>query len=154
MGLYGAVKPIDNNLALLVLAFRLAEATLGGAQSMLGYIVLNVRTSADYGNAFDAKQLSALVNLPALFNIGAIFFGMGSSFFFYLFFNSTYIPKALSVLGLFACLLVPIICFGSLISPQHAKVLQFGWLPMALAEISAGLWLLVKSVNVKPSYAT
>jgi hypothetical protein len=35
---------------------------------------LNVRIGADYNNAFGAKQLSALLNLPALFNIGAIIF--------------------------------------------------------------------------------
>jgi len=149
MGLYGALKPIDSNLALLALAFRLGEATLGGAQAMLSLVVLRVRIGADYSNAFDAKQLSALVDLPALFNIGAIFFGMGSIFFFYLFFKSTYIPKFLSVLGLFASVLVPIMCFGSLISPQHANILQFGWIPMALAEISVGLWLLIKGVNVR-----
>ena len=149
-GLYVAVKPIDNNLALLALLFRLAEATLGGAQSMLGFILLNVRIGANYRNAFDPKQLSALLDLPALFNIGAIFFGLGSIFYFYLFFKSTYIPKVLSVLGLFASVLVPVISFGSLISPQHSNILQFGWIPMAFAEISVGFWLLFKGVNLQP----
>jgi hypothetical protein len=37
-----------------------------------------VRIGADYNNAFGAKQLSALLNLPTLFNIGAIIFWRGA----------------------------------------------------------------------------
>jgi hypothetical protein len=35
MGLYVAVKPIDKNLALLALLFRLVEATIFGVRSLL-----------------------------------------------------------------------------------------------------------------------
>lgn len=152
MGLYGALKPIDNNLALLALVFRLAEATLGAAQNVLSFIVLKLYIGADYINVFDAKQLSVLVNLDsdsAATNISAIFFGVGSILFFYLFLKSPYIPKVLSAFGLFASVLVPIICFASLISPKHVRIWQFGWLPMAVAEISVGFWLLFKGVNVR-----
>ncbi|MGB7593369.1 MAG: DUF4386 family protein, partial [Terriglobia bacterium] len=69
---------------------------------------------------------------------------------FYLFLRSNYIPKVLSALGLFGSALVTIVCFGSLILPQHAKLLQFGWGPLALAEILVGLWLLFKGVNLRP----
>lgn len=148
MGLYVAVKPIDGNLALLAMVFRLAEATLGGVLNVFSFIVLQIYVGADYRNAFDANQLSALVNLSPGSDIVAVFFSIGSILFFYLFLKSTYIPKVLSALGLFASVLVPIICFGGLISPQHAKMLQLGWLPMALAEISVGFWLLSKGVNV------
>ena len=37
--------------------------------------------------------------------------------------------------------------FGSLIAPQAATWLAFGWLPIGLAEILAGLWLLIKGVE-------
>jgi NADH:ubiquinone oxidoreductase subunit K len=154
MGLYVALKPIDNNLALLALLFRLAEATLGGVQSIFSFIVLKLYIAADYRNVFDANQLSVLVNVHSVafsaVNISAMFFGLGSILFFYLFLKSTYIPKILSALGLLASLLVPVICFASLISPQHAKMLQLGWIPMALAETSVGLWLLFKGVSVRP----
>ncbi len=150
MGLYGAVKPLNNNLALLALVFRLAEATLGGAQSILGFAVLKLYVGAGSMKAFDANQLSVLANLPSgLWNISAIFFGIGSILFFYLFLRSTYIPKVLSVLGLFASVLVPVICFAPLLLPQPPPALQFGWIPMLVAEISMGLWLLFKGVNVR-----
>jgi hypothetical protein len=151
MGLYVAVKPIDNNLALLALLFRLVEATLGGVLNISSFSNLKLYIGADSTNAFAANQLSVLVHLHSgLYNIGAIFFSVGSILFFYLFLKSTYIPKVLSALGLFASVLFPIVCFASLISPQHATMLQLGWLPMALAEVSVGLWLLFKGVNVRP----
>ncbi len=155
MGLYGAVKPKDNNLALLALVFRLVEATLFGVLSIFSFSALKLYIGGDYRNAFDANQLSVLVNLHSVassagFNIAGIFFSMGSILFFYLFLKSNYIPKILSTLGLFGSVLMPIVCFASLMSPQHAKMMQLGWLPIAVAEILVGFWLLFKGVNVRP----
>src|SRR3970040_935878 len=100
MGLYVAVKPLDNDLALLALVFRLLEATFVGAQAILGFVVLKLYISADSLNAFDGKQLSMFVTLHStsdsvVFNSFAIFFGVGSTLFFYLFFHSTSIPRML-----------------------------------------------------------
>jgi len=155
MGLYVAVKPVDGNLALLAFLFRLAEATLGATQSIISYAFLKLYIGADSVNAFGANQLSVLMNLhstanSAGMNIAAILFSIGSTLFFYLFLKSTYIPKILSALGLFASVLVTISSFASLISPQPAKTLQLGWLPIFVAEISVGLWLLFKGVNLRP----
>jgi hypothetical protein len=155
MGLYVAVKPINKNLALLALAFRLVEATLFGVLSIFSFIFLKLYIGADSMNAFDAKQLSVLVNLSsdagsAGLYIAMIFFSMGSILFFYLFFKSNYIPKVLSVLGLFGSVLTPIVCFGFLIFPRYYGILQFGLPPIAIAEILVGLWLLFKGVNLRP----
>lgn len=156
MGLYVATKPLDSNLALLALIFRLLEATFVGGQAILGFVVLKLYVGADSVNAFDGQQLSMFVTLHStadsiVFSSFAIFFGVGSTLFFYLFFQSTYIPKLLSGLGLLASVLVPIVCFGSLIWPQHANMLQLGWAPIALAEILVGLWLLFKGLNLRVS---
>jgi hypothetical protein len=142
---------LADNLALLALVFRLAEATLGGVLSIFSFSALILYIGADSRNAFDADQLSVLMNLHSgAYNIGAISFGIASILYFYLLLKSTYIPRVLSALGLFASVLVAIICFGFLIAPQLAKVLQLGWLPMLVAEISVGLWLLFKGVNLQP----
>jgi Domain of unknown function (DUF4386) len=156
MGLYVAIKPLDSNLALLALVFRLLEATFVGGQAILGFVVLKLYVSADSLNAFDGKQLSMFVTLHStadqvVFNSFAIFFGIGSILFFYLFFQSTYIPKLLSGLGLLGSVLVPIVCLGSLMWPQHAKMLQLGWAPIGLAEILVGLWLLFKGLHLQVS---
>ena len=156
MGLYVAIKPLGKNLALLALVFRLLEAAFVGGQAILGFVVLKLYISADSLNVFDGKLLSMFVTLHStadwvVFNSFAIFFGVGSTLFFYLFFKSTYIPKLLSGLGLLGSVLVPIVCFGSLLWPQHAKLLQLGWAPIGLAEILVGLWLLFKGLNLQVS---
>jgi hypothetical protein len=156
MGLYVALKPLDSNLALLAFVFRLLEATFVGGQAILGFIVLKLYTSADSHDAFDEQQLSMFVTLhaaadPVVFNSFAIFFGIGSSIFFYLLFQSAYIPKPLAGLGLLGSVLVPMVCFASLVWPQHAKILQVGWAPIGLAEVLVGLWLLFKGINLQVS---
>lgn len=156
IGLYVAVKPLDSNLALLALLFRLLEATFVGGQAILGFVFLKLYISGNSLKAFDGQQLAVFVTLHAVadvvvFNSFAIFFGIGSTLFFYLLFQSTYIPKLLSGSGLFGSVLVPIVCLGSLVWPQHAKMLQLGWAPIGLAEVIVGLWLLVKSVNLQSS---
>jgi hypothetical protein len=151
VGLYGLVRAIDHTLALAALVFRVVEATVFAVICVLSFAFLQI-----YGpgrlNAFDPIQLSVISSLRlaasiAGFNVAAIFFSMGSVLFFYLFLRSTYLPKALSALGLFGSLLVPIVCFGSLIAPQAATWLAFGWAPIGLAEILAGLWLLIRGVE-------
>jgi NADH:ubiquinone oxidoreductase subunit K len=154
-GLYVAVKPIDGNLALLALLFRLAEATLGGAQSVFNFAFLKLYVGSDSLSVAGASQLQTLMTLQSAansvsMNIAAILFSIGSTLFFYLFFKSNYIPKVLSVLGFFASPLVTIVSFASLIFPQPSKMLQFGWLPIAAAEITVGLWLLFKGINLPP----
>lgn len=80
-------------------------------------------------------------------NISAIFFSIGSTLFFYLFFKSRYIPRVLSAFGVFASVAVTLMCFGSLIFPEHAAMLQYGWAPTAIAEVTTGFWLLLFAVT-------
>jgi hypothetical protein len=83
------------------------------------------------------------------YDISAIFFSVGSTLFFYLFFKSRYIPRILSAFGVFASVIVTIICFGSLILPEYASTLQYGWVPIAIAETITGIWLMIFAVNAQ-----
>jgi hypothetical protein len=153
MGLYGVTKPVDNNLALLAFAFRLVEATLFGVMAVSSFVNLNLYLGTESMHAFSATQLTVFVNLhsgeaSAGFNIAAIFFSMGSILFFYLFTKSKYIPRFLAQLGFYGSFLVPVTCFGSLLFPQYSKMLFAGWAPIGLAEISVGIWLLIKGIKV------
>lgn len=155
MGLYGSVKPVNGNLALLAFLFRLAEATLGAALSVFNFAVLKLSVSSDCVSSFSASQLSILMNLrsaanSAGMNIAAILFSIGSTLFFYLFLKSRYLPQLLPVLGLLASPLVTIVSFASLISPHPSTMLQLGWLPIVAAELLTGMWLLFKGINLQP----
>jgi NADH:ubiquinone oxidoreductase subunit K len=90
------------------------------------------------------------LNTPANtvgFYISAILFSIGSLIFFYLFFKSAYIPQIISIFGIFASVMVTLVGFAMLISPNLAGVIQFGWLPMIIAEIATGVWLLFKGLR-------
>ena len=152
MGLYVAIKPLDSHLALLALVFRLIEAVFVGGQAILGFVAMRLYTGGG-DSALDGEQLSMFVTLHATadqvaFNSLMIFFGVGSTLFFYLLFRSAYIPRLLAGLGLVGSVLVPIICFGSLVWPQHATTLQLGWAPIGLGEVLVGLWLIFRGVNL------
>ena len=133
MGLYVALKPVNSDLALLALFFRIIEAS--GAFLMV--------------YAFDAAPhvSAASVSSASGTNIAAIFFSIGSTIFFYLFWRSKYIPRFLSILGLLASVMVTFASTGALLWPNRAKTLQAGWLPIALAELLAGLWLVFKGIG-------
>jgi hypothetical protein len=155
MGLYVAVKPIDKNLALFALFFRMAENILGAAFCIIMFAVLKLYLGVDSANAFDAKQLSICMGLfSAVYSVasivGMIFLGLGSILFFYLFLKSKYIPKVISAWGVFASVLATIVAFACLYWPQYIKPLELGWAPIGIAEISVGLWLLIKGLNLHP----
>jgi hypothetical protein len=150
--LYVTLKPVDKLLAQIAMYWRLVESFIGGVGMIFGFVRLGLYASPQSQGALGTDQSQALVDLTrhagfAAYNISAIFFSIGSILFFYLFFRSRYIPRILSALGVFASVVVTIMCFGILIFPEHAATLQYGWAPMAIAEVTLGLWLLVKGIR-------
>jgi hypothetical protein len=153
--LYVTLKPVDKLLAQIAMYWRLGESFIGGAGMIFGFVKLGIYTSPQSLGALGTDQSQALLDLTrhagfAAYNISAIFFSIGSILFCYLFFKSRYIPRILSAFGVFASVVVTIICFGSLIFPEYAAKLQYGWAPMAIAEVTTGFWLLFKGVNLQP----
>ncbi len=150
--LYVTLKPVDKFLAQLAMYMRLGESFIGGAGMIVSFVRLRLYTSTTASAALGTGSSQALVSLMrdagfAVYNISAIFFSIGSLLFFYLFFRSRYIPRVLAGFGVFASVVVTMICFGGLIFPQHAAKLQYGWAPMAIAEVTLGIWLMLFAVK-------
>ncbi len=148
VGLYVTLKRVDGNLALIALLFRLVEvAGIGTA----GFSTLQIYLAANHASAFDANQLGALANLSSGGEgayISAIFFSAGSTIFFYLFLKSAYIPRIMAGWGLFASPLYMLAFVGSLIAPRYSGIfLGIGSVPILVAEVSTGLWLLIKGIS-------
>lgn len=148
IALYVTLKPIDPNLALTALLFRVVEAAgIGNA----GFATLQIYLAAKHDNAFSTSQLGALAGFssgPEGSYVSAIFFCAGSTIFFYLFLRSAYIPKIMAAWGVFASLVYVLAFIGSLIAPQSSgTLLLVGSIPIALAEVSTGLWLLIKGIS-------
>jgi hypothetical protein len=152
--LYVTLKPVDKLLAQIAVYWRLGETSIGGVGMIVGFVKLGLLTSPRSIGALGTDQTQALVDLTrnagfAAYNISAIFFSIGSILFFYLFFKSRYIPRILSAFGIFASVVVTVMCFASLIFPEYAGKLQYGWAPMAIAEVTTGIWLMLFAVKTQ-----
>lgn len=126
VALYKALEPVNKKLAGIAMFWRLGES----------FIVVTMMIFNFEGKAYTVG-----------FYISAILFSIGSLLFFYLFFKSKYIPETISVLGIFASVMVTLIGFAILIFPDRSGVIQLGWIPIFIAEISLGFWLLLKGLR-------
>ena len=151
--LYVTLKSVNKNLALLALLWRLGEAIIGGAATVLsGLIPLLLLNS---GAAFEPEKLHALVGLfldvrATGLDVVLIFIGLGGTIFCYLFFKSKYVPRILAVWGIITYLSMLIISFISLLSPGlPPSVKMIFYAPGGLFELIFGFWLLIKGVKVQ-----
>ncbi len=152
--LYVTLKPVDKLLAQIAMYWRLGESFIGCVGMIFAFVRLRLYTSPQLLGVLGADQSQALVDLTrhagvAAYNIGVMCFSIGSLLFFYLFFRSRYIPRILSAFGVFASVIVTIMCFGNMIFPEHAATLQYGWAPMAIAEVTTGIWLMLFAVKTQ-----
>ena len=152
IGLYVTLKPVDANLAMTALLFRLAESVIGGVAIVFSFANLQIYLEANHASAFDAGQLGALADLVSRtsavgINISVIFFSVGSTIFFYLFLRSNYIPRFLALWGVLGSLFCMAAFVGNLLLPQSSDaLLGIGALPIGIAEPVLGLWLLIRGI--------
>jgi hypothetical protein len=155
IGLFVTLKPVDANLAMTALLFRLAESVIGGVASVFSFANLQIYLDANHPSAFSADQMGALADLVSRtsaigINISVVFFSVGSSIFFYLFLKSGYIPRFLALWGMLGSLLCLTVFVGNLLLSQSSDaLLGIGALPIGIAEPVLGLWLLIRGVNTR-----
>jgi hypothetical protein len=154
MILYALLRPVSNNLALLMVFFNLVQDAIGGINALNTYRPLQLLAGADYLKAFSSEQLQAmaLVSLKAHsvgFGVALIFFGSSCLVLGYLLFRSGFFPRLFGILMTIAGLCYLINSLALLLSPPLAGAL-FPWvlLPAFVGELSLALWLAVKGVNV------
>ena len=141
VGLYVTLRPANPALATLALVFRSAEATIGGVGIVGSFAILDAYLAGSKG-AFDADPLHAASQ------IAAIFFCVGSTIFFYVFLTSGFIPRLLAGWGIFASALYFAYWFAHLIAPGLPGPVEIGAsLPILVAEVTTGVWLLVAGVK-------
>lgn len=148
--LYVTLKPVNSLLAQLGMIFTLGDSFLALIVRMCSFVRLHLYTSAPGAGSIPGVLLSDLIRTIAgtTENIGGISFGLGSCLFFYLFFTSRYIPRIISVLGLFASVIWTALYFASLVFPERRPLLQYiCFPPMALAEVVTGFYLMLFAVG-------
>lgn len=152
LSLYVVLKPIDNNLAMLALLWRVAEAITGAATTIVsGLIPLILINTA---TVFSAEQVQTLVILFLdIRNYGLdfvlMFIGVGGTIFCYLFYKSNYVPKFLAGWGIFTYVTMLLLSFASLLSSNITDSIKMVfYVPGGLFELLFGVWLLLKGINV------
>jgi hypothetical protein len=152
-GLYVTVRPVDRNLALVGLLFRAGESVIGAVGIVVAFVALEFRLAIESATAPGSDQLGALASLlsaaPSA-EIAAIYFSLGSTMFFYVLLRSPLIPKALSAFGMFSSVTYAALWFARLVVPESSGLAVIGSLPILIAELSTGFWLLIKGIRIFP----
>lgn len=155
LALYVLLKPVNKNLALLALLWWVGEAAILAVIVFLSFAILILLSGAEYLNVFQPDQLQAVVTLflnvfHSGYNIGLIFFGLGSTVFSYLLFRSKYVPRILAAWGVFASLAITLGVFVMTLFPSSVSLLGLATgAPIFVYELLVGLWLLLFGANIQ-----
>lgn len=154
LALYQLLKPVNKNLASLMVIFVLVAVPIGMLNELNQLAVLLLLSGADYLKVFTADQLQAVVMLFVDLHrrgilIASVFWGLWLLPFGLLVFKSGFLPRILGVLLIIACFGYLANSFTNFLFPGYvgvvaplATVLYFGELPIVL-------WLLIKGVDVE-----
>lgn len=151
--IYILLKPVNRNLALLVLLFNIVQTAVLVANKLTLIAALLPLGNAAYLKALDPHQIQAQVYLSLSlhdygFAIGLLFFGVVCLVEGYLIFRSVYLPKPIGVLMQIGGVCYLVNSFALLLAPAvAAKLFPAIMLPVFIAELSFALWLLLKGVN-------
>jgi hypothetical protein len=148
--LYALFKPVSRSLSLLATFFSLVGCAILAFGSLFQLAPLVILGGSQYMNVFTVEQLRALALMfleltTQAGNVCVVFFGVYCLLIGYLIFRSAFLPRVLGVLMAIAGL-----GWLTFLSPPLANYLSPYILVLGfLAELSLGLWLLVKGVNVQ-----
>lgn len=152
LSLYVILKSVNNNLAMMALLWRTAEAIIGAVTVVIsGLIPLALINTESF---FSQEQVHALLKLfldirASGLDIVLMFVGVGGTIFCYLFYKSNYVPKFLAGWGIFTYLSMFLLSFVSLLLPnipENYKMIFY--VPGGLFELIFGSWLLIKGVKL------
>ncbi len=151
LALYQLLKPVNKNMALMMVIFVLAAVPIGMLNELNNFAVLLLLSGADYLKVFTADQLQALVMLFLDLHrhgllIAHIFWGLWLFPMGYLVFKSGFLPRILGILLIIGCFGYVIQSFAGFLLPNSKVDIIFitSW-----GELLLPLWLLIKGVNVE-----
>lgn len=152
--LYVLLKPVNNELALLVVLLNLCGVAIKCASFLGELTALQLLSGADYLKAFEPDQLKALASLfLTVFNSGfmvaQIFFAAWLLPLGYLVFKSGYLPRFLGVLLILDFFAILLWFFQFFLFPDYEVISYPGLAISFVAEAALCLWLLIKGVNVE-----
>jgi len=153
--LYALTRDQDRDLALIALCCRVGEGVIAAVSAVRTLQLLSVAMASTGAAAPDAAAVQAFgglllkqggLGLP----ISATCFAVGSTLYSYLFLRARSIPVALAWLGVLASVLLVVALPLQLTGFLHGQLTYFVWIPMAVFEVTLGLWLIIKGVAMPP----
>ena len=148
--IYEVLKPVNRSLSLLAAFFSLVGCAVGALSCIFDLAPFVLLSGAQYLSVFTVEQLQALALMflkvrPQANNIGLVFFGLHCLGVGYLILRSTFLPRIVGALMVFAGL-----GWLTFLSPPLANSLApFNMMPGGIGELTLTLWLIVKGVNVQ-----
>jgi hypothetical protein len=145
--LFVTLKKQNMKIALVALGLYLIEAAILAASRIPAFSLLRIsQESVIAGHPAYLQTLGNLFYESAEFGdwLHMLPFALGATLFYYLFFKSGYIPRALSLFGLIAALLALI---GTPFALLGYDVPIIVFLPNLPFELTIGVWLMVKGIR-------
>lgn len=150
---YHLLKPVSRNVSLVAAFFSLAGCAVAGVSFVLNLAPSVILSGAQNAAVFSTAQSQALALMflkirGTAFFVSHVFFGFHCLLVGWLILRSTFLPRFVGSLMVFAGLGWLTLSLGNLLAPEFGRLL-FPYLlaPGAIGEITLSLWLLAKGVN-------
>jgi hypothetical protein len=150
MAFWVLVRPVNRNLAMLMVVFRIISTCGFAASEVLYFSVMPTLRGAQSVAALQPGQLEAFAYiLLRIASFGgslfSTFYGFANIVFGWLIYRSGYIPRVFGVGMIFTGVAFAVRTFVLILAPAYASGLLLA--TAAVAFIPFILWLLVKGVN-------
>jgi hypothetical protein len=150
--LYGLLKPVNPDLALLFFALNLSGIAIKCVSLICEFAAMLILSHGNFLSGFNPDQLQALAILflelyKNGFMIANIFFGLWLLPLGYLVYQSGFLPKILGGLLILDCIAILIWVFQFFFFPGFEMISYLCLTVSLIAEASLCLWLAIKGVN-------
>jgi hypothetical protein len=152
--LYQLLKPVNKNMAVLMVIFNLLIVPIAMLNELNEFAVLLLSSGAGYAMVFTPGQLHALVTLFLYLHdygikIAGIFWGLWLFPYGFLVFKSGFLPRFIGVLLMLGCFGYLIQSFVGFLAPDLVVYTALLAALTSSGELLLPLWLLIKGVNVE-----
>ena len=148
--LYRLLSPVDQNAAVLMVAFAAVSVPIDFVINIDKLNILSLLSGADYlrAHSTDDLQSRVMLSLDSYNNgilVAKVFWGLWLLPFGYLVFRSGFLPRVLGILLMIGCFSYLLDFTGRALLPGygHSALAPFVRLPAAFGELGICLWLLI-----------
>ena len=150
---YILLRPVNKTLALLAAFLRLAQTAIIGINLLHYFSAILLISNEQYINIMGAENLEAQIMLFLEMHkygylISGVFFGFNCLVTGYLFIKSSYFPRLLGIMLVFASVGYLVNCYANFLQPSLTEISDIILLFTAvITELSICIWLLIKGVK-------